>query len=310
MTTVGYFNSVRELAGTRRLVEDEVRSRLWDPRQRGGLARRRISRTEELTSRQASHNIPGILERLGNRFEAAGSGGDAADWARKPYDVVLATNMISVGVDVDRLGLMVMLGQPKTTSEYIQASSRVGRSSSAPGLVLTLYNWARPRDLSHFEDFYGYHAAFQRHVEALSVTPFAGRALDRGLAGVLVSLVRLLSLELNGNMAAKDMPRQEALFQRACAMLLHRAEEIAQDVSVVNQVRDMLDNLRDAWLAQIRQCRTVGLSYSPTDTTVCLLQPPDRTQEPFACPNSLRDVEKTVNLVLDTDGRGLSCGKE
>lgn len=310
MTTVGYFNSVRELAGTRRLVEDEVRSRLADPRQRGGLVRRRIARTEELTSRQASHKIPGILERLGNRFDPAGSGGEGEDWTRKPYDVVLATNMISVGVDVERLGLMVMLGQPKTTSEYIQASSRVGRSSRAPGLVLTLYNWARPRDLSHFEDFYGYHAAFQRHVEALSVTPFAGRALDRGLAGVLVSLVRLLSLELNGNTSVKEMPQREALFQQACGMLLQRAGEIAQDVAVVEQIRNMLDNLRDAWLTQIRQCRAVGLSYSPTSATVNLLQPPDRTQEPFACPNSLRDVEKTVNLVLDTDGTGLSCDKE
>ncbi|HIU17828.1 MAG TPA: helicase [Candidatus Avidesulfovibrio excrementigallinarum] len=310
MTTVGYFNSVRELAGARRLIEDQVRSRLADPRQRSGLARRRISRTEELTSRQASHKIPGILERLGNCFESAGCKGEAEDKAQRPYDVVLATNMISVGVDVERLGLMIMLGQPKTTSEYIQASSRVGRSSRAPGLVLTLYNWARPRDLSHFEDFYGYHAAFQRHVEALSVTPFAGRALDRGLAGVLVSLVRLLSLELNGNTSAKDMPRQEALFQRACAMLLQRAEEIAQDVAVVNQMRDMLDNLRDAWLKQIRQCKTVGLAYSVTSTAAGLLKQPDRTQEPFACPNSLRDVEKTVNLVLETDGTGLSCGKE
>ena len=310
MTTVGYFNSVRELAGARRLVEDQVRSRLADPRQRSGLARRRISRAEELTSRQASHKIPGILERLGSRFETAGSGKDAEDKAQKPYDVVLATNMISVGVDVERLGLMLMLGQPKTTSEYIQASSRVGRSSRAPGLVLTLYNWARPRDLSHFEDFYGYHAAFQRHVEALSVTPFAGRALDRGLAGVLTSLVRLLSLELNGNTSAKNMPQRQDLFQRACDMLLQRAEEIAQDVSVVNQIRDMLDSLRDAWLARVRQCDASGLAYSATSSAPGLLALPDRRLEPFACPNSLRDVEKTVNLELEMDGTGLSCCKE
>ncbi len=310
MTTVGYFNSVRELAGTRRLIEDEVRSRLWDSRQRSGLAKRRLSRTEELTSRQASHKIPGILERLGTPFEAAGSGGDAGDKTGKPYDVVLATNMISVGVDVERLGLMIMLGQPKTTSEYIQAGSRVGRSSSAPGLVLTLYNWARPRDLSHFEDFYGYHAAFQRHVEALSVTPFAGRALDRGLTGVLISLVRLLSLELNGNRSAKEMPRREDIFQQACDVLLRRAENITQDVALVNRIRDMLDSLRDAWLARIRQCDDCGLTYSRTDRTAHLLESPDRTHEPFACPNSLRDVEKTVNLELNTDGTGLFCCKE
>ena len=92
--------------------------------------------------------------------------------------------MISVGVDVQRLGLMVVAGQPKTTAEYIQATSRVGRA--APGLVCTVFNWARPRDLSHYERFEHYHATFYQQVEALSVTPFAPRALDRGLTGVLV----------------------------------------------------------------------------------------------------------------------------
>src|SRR5712692_5906848 len=98
--------------------------------------------------------------------------------------------MISVGVDVGRLGLMCAVGQPKTTAEYIQANSRVGRDRNGPGLVVTIYNWARPRDLSHYETFEHYHATFYRHVEALSVTPFSSRALDRGLTAAFVSLVR------------------------------------------------------------------------------------------------------------------------
>ena len=88
---------------------------------------------------------------------------------------------------------MVVGGQPKSTAEYIQATSRVGRAS--PGLVLTVLNWARPRDLSHYETFEHYHATFYRQVEALSVTPFAARALDRGLTAVLASLVRLSGTE-------------------------------------------------------------------------------------------------------------------
>src|SRR5205807_2864608 len=110
-----------------------------------------------------------------------------------PIDVLLATNMVSVGVDIKRLGLMVVAGQPKTTAEYIQATSRIGRFF--PGLVCTVYNWARPRDLSHYEQFEHYHSTFYQYVEALSVTPFAPRALDRGLAALLTSYVRLSGSE-------------------------------------------------------------------------------------------------------------------
>ena len=116
---------------------------------------------------------------------------------KRPLDVLLATNMVSVGVDVQRLGLMVVAGQPKTTAEYIQATSRVGRKF--PGLVFTVYNWTRPRDLSHYERFEHYHATFYNHVEALSVTPFASGALSRGLTALLVSCVRLQGTEFNAN---------------------------------------------------------------------------------------------------------------
>jgi superfamily II DNA or RNA helicase len=149
MTLTGYFNSIRELAGTRRLMEDDIRSRLRDADQRG-LARRQIrfGGVEELTSRKSGADIPQILERLEVVFDQAQEAQRSADRkagrqpATPPFDAVLATNMISVGVDIDRLGLMVVAGQPKNTSEYIQATSRVGRSRSGPGLVLTLFNWS------------------------------------------------------------------------------------------------------------------------------------------------------------------------
>ena len=118
-------------------------------------------------------------------------------------DVMLATNMLSVGVDVNRLGLMAVNGQPKSTAEYIQATSRVGRSF--PGLVCTVLTWSRPRDLSHYETFEHYHATFYKHVEAQSVTPFAPRALDRGLTGTMVSLMRLSDDALNPNLGAEQM---------------------------------------------------------------------------------------------------------
>ena len=120
------------------------------------------------------------MDRFYKRGEAGGL----------PVDVVLATSMLQVGVDVSRFGLMVVTGQPKNTAEYIQASSRVGRSADKPGLVVTLYNWSRPRDLAHYEDFEHYHATYYRQVEALSVTPYTRRALDRGTAATFVAAVR------------------------------------------------------------------------------------------------------------------------
>lgn len=212
MTLTGYFNSIRELSGTRRLIEDDIQSRLRDADQRG-LAKRRIrlGAVEELTSRKSGTDIPKILERLEIIFDKAQEAQRDADRkagnqpATRPYDAILATNMISVGVDIERLGLMVVGGQPKNTSEYIQATSRVGRSRSGPGLVVTIFNWARPRDLSHYETFEHYHETFYKHVEALSVTPFSARALDRGLAGILVALMRLRESRLNANTKAGEL---------------------------------------------------------------------------------------------------------
>ena len=217
MTLTGYFNSIRELAGTRRLVEDDIRTRLRDADQRG-LAKRQIrfGAVEELTSRKTGTDIPKILERLELTFDKAQDAQREADRkagqqpTTRPFDAILATNMISVGVDIERLGLMAVAGQPKNTSEYIQATSRVGRSTSGPGLVVTLFNWARPRDLSHYETFEHYHETFYKHVEALSVTPFSARAQTAGLSGVLVALMRLRDQRLNANAKAGELQDTDA----------------------------------------------------------------------------------------------------
>jgi Helicase conserved C-terminal domain len=313
MTLAGYFNSIRELAGTRRLVEDDIRTRLRDADQRG-LAKRRIRALEELTSRKSGTDIPKILERLEAVFDAtlemqrAQERKDGKSLSSSvPYDVVLATNMISVGVDIDRLGLMLVAGQPKNTSEYIQATSRVGRSADGPGLVCTVFNWARPRDLSHYERFEHYHETFYKHVEALSVTPFSARALDRGLSGVMVALMRLWQERLNANMKAGSLQDTEPLMPVVFDGLTKRAENATHDATVGQRVRDMLDRRRDEWLSRVHNQKDHRLGYqSEGGATVGLLaQASNMSWEMFTCLNSLRDVEGTVDLVLDQRATGL-----
>ena len=199
MTLVGYFNSLRELGGMRRLAEDDVQTRSFRVKmslvERPGLAQRSVgdhrradvARQSSRTSRSTSTSSRSRSTACSTRRRASTST-SASPATPRPIDVVLATNMLSVGVDVNRLGLMVVNGQPKGTAEYIQATSRVGRAF--PGLVCTVLTWARPRDLSHYETFEHYHATFYQHVEAQSVTPFSPRAMDRGLTGAMLAVMR------------------------------------------------------------------------------------------------------------------------
>lgn len=296
MTLVGYFNSMRELGGTRRLVDDDIQSRLAKMDQRG-LAKRSRIEVEELTSRKASTDIPIVLDWLETPFIPEQS---KQPGKRKPLDVLLATNMISVGVDVKRLGAMVVTGQPKTTAEYIQATSRVGRS--APGIIFTVYNWARPRDLSHYERFEHYHATFYKHVEALSVTPFAPRAIDRGLAAMLVSLVRLKGPELNANHQAGRIDRNHPFIQAAIAAIVERATNV-DGPKTGEWVKQELEGRLDYWLEQAENPvggTKLGYQARRDGVTLGLLEQPGQGEwKPFTCLNSLRNVEPTIGLILD-----------
>ena len=319
MTLVGYFNSMRELGGMRRLVDDDVFTRC-KKMDRRGLAKRFFSTNylEELTSRMRSEEIPQTLDRLETVFDPDTDArrkelSKSKEWKnapKKPIDVLLATNMISVGVDVKRLGLMVVAGQPKATAEYIQATSRVGRNK--PGLVVTVFNWARPRDLSHYESFEHYHATFYKQVEALSVTPFSPGALRRGLAGLLVSLVRLGGVEFNPNGSAGKIQMTDPRVQAAIELIARRAELIGDGVVTGNEVRATLKAKLDLWKAEAQNVAG-GRTLSYTEprasqglsrgTTVPLLQRPGLQRwEEFTCLNSLRDVEPTVKLVLNDGG--------
>jgi hypothetical protein len=176
-TLVGYFNALRELAGALALYRQDILERLQSWRNPRTLHHQPM----ELSSRASSLNLPSMLEKLGQ------------PWSE---DAVLATSMFGTGVDVDRLGLMVVHGQPKTTSSYIQATGRVGRSRG--GLVVTFFRVSRPRDLDHYEFFTGYHRRLYRAVEPVTVAPFAPRARERCLGPLSVALLRQ-AREVSGN---------------------------------------------------------------------------------------------------------------
>lgn len=309
MTLVGYFNALRELAAMRRAVDDTVSTRLKKMPRRG-LPQRYLDvlNVRELTSRLNAGDIPDMLDRLETPFD----GIPKAERKGKrrpsefPIDVLLATNMISVGVDVERLGLMVVGGQPKSTAEYIQATSRVGRRH--PGLVAVVYNWTRPRDMSHYERFRQYHATFYQHVEALSVTPFSPRALDRGLSGVLVALARLSNATYNPNFGAAQLAPVNPTLQVLLRDIVRRAEVVSTTPGEL--VRRALEERLDHWRSRISASVSVKLGYQKAgpDSVALLAQPSDSDWDLFTCLNSLRDVEPTVNLVLD-DGNMDSVGQ-
>ena len=339
MTLVGYFNSLRELGGMRRLVDDDVRTRLGKMADRG-LAKRIIyspDSVRELTSRLGSTAIPETLDRLENIFdpiqeekrkEAGKTGKRPKDLKPRPLDVMLATNMISVGVDVPRLGLMVCSGQPKTTSEYIQATSRVGRKH--PGLVITVFNWARPRDLSHYETFEHYHSTFYQHVEALSVTPFSEGATYRGLAALLVAMVRLRSGDFNANETAMRLAtdKDHPFVKEAVEWIVERARLVGDDEIAEKVAQDLRDKVNYWHNRAIRLSGGSRLGYEgkkDSQTVGLLRRPGIESWDEYTCLNSLRDVEPTSYLVLDDHNlddegglwssqcrrrRGMSVGRE
>ncbi len=300
MTLVGYFNSLRELGGMRRLAEDDVQTRAFRVQMsrvhRPGLTQRSIKNVDELTSRVSSKKIPAKLDQLEVKFKATWAKGET-----RAMDVVLATNMLSVGVDVNRLGLMAVNGQLKSTAEYIQATSRVGRVF--PGLVCTVLTWSRPRDLSHYESFEHYHATFYKHVEAQSVTPFAPRAMDRGLTGAMVSLLRLSDDALSPNLGAGEMKTVgNAEAKNAKTSISDRAWKVTDKASVKTAAEGMLADRIDLWVKEATKAgRKLGYEteWGKGDVVALLRKPGLQRWHELTAPMSMREVEPGVNLIMD-----------
>lgn len=302
MTLLGYFNSLRELGGSRRIVEDEVQSKL-----QGYSNRKRRNREESLFNDRCINNEPSELtsRETTNRVAETKRRLSLCHGEEQRVDIALATNMISVGLDITRLGLMVVLGQPKSAAEYIQSTSRVGRDENRPGLVVTLLNVHRPRDRSYYERFKFWHDTFYRSVEATSVTPFSPRALDRGLAGVTVALSRLGHDEMTPPKGAQLISTYRKQLEAIADLLAQRAEQHHQNYGNDAQrvVRERVMKIFDTWekvahelgeLQYQKEERNIPrLLYDFLDSGLDNLP---SYHKQFRAQRSLRDVEPSVNL--------------
>lgn len=314
MTALCYFNALRELGGARRIVEDEVRDRAG----RYGAQRRRVDPADnpfadraikepmELTSRVSTDEVAKAKQRLEAIF-----GRDV-----ETVDIALATNMISVGLDITRLGLMVVQGQPKTAAEYIQATSRVGRDHSRPGLVLAVLNMHKPRDRMHFEQFGQFHRTFYRAVEATSVTPWAARALDRALAAVVVAAARHVDGALTPDVAVNELKNYVGVRNLVRDSIVDRAPErmIAGGRAALAK---LIDDILDAWIETSDEQAAGGnafaytkkksphrLLHMPLEPEIGNLAEPHRR---FVAGRSMRDVEPNVTLkVRDPHGNTIA----
>ena len=287
---VGYYNSIRELGGAVRLLQDDIPDRIQRIKKKYGMSKQRfLNHKVEITSRMSSYDIPKKLSQLETPYTS-----------RDCLDTAIATNMIAVGMDVDRLGLMVVTGQPKQNSEYIQATSRIGRSY--PGLVVTLYNPYRPRDLSHYENFTGYHSQLYRFVEGTTATPFSARARDRVLHALVISAIRLRYPEFanNDGAAAIDQLTDEQL-GKVKALIMERLKIIkpSAKADAEHEIDDFINN----WKLLAAQPKKLKYYVFKTDKYNRLMNSYGEVCTDFekATLRSMREVESAANMFYYTE---------
>ncbi|MGW0022604.1 helicase-related protein [Rhodococcus sp. NPDC003382] len=305
-TLVMYHNSLRELGRTGTLVVDDVNGRLEPRADRLGLEHRpvRAGKVLELTSRRGADELPKDLRALRVR----------ADQSPDAVDVVLSSNMLSVGIDIPRLALMLMVGQPKTTAEYIQATSRVGRGDTN-GVVVTLFRSSRARDRSHFETFRGYHEALYRSVEPTSVTPWSLASRDRSLAGALVAMVRHSFEPLAANGVASRLDLGDTRIESAVSRLVDkflgyvsRADEIEFE-----ETHDAVWGLLRDWNRRAAAAREANepLNYERSkDVETALLKRFGQSGEGWLVNDSMRSVEPNVAVEVQEPQEEVHRGED
>ncbi|CAB4933415.1 unannotated protein [freshwater metagenome] len=288
-TLLSYFNSLRELGVGVSLMQADIPEYLEAIRSRRSMEfedKRRMLHVMELTSRLESDQVPEAFRKL----EVSANGND-------PVDVCLASNIIEVGIDIGRLSLMTVAGQPKSTSSYIQITGRVGRQwEKRPGLVVTVYSPTKPRDRSHFEKFRSYHQRLYGQVEPVSVTPFATPVLRRALHAAIVAYVRQ-----RGSKGLGPRPTPEALIDNAVSILRARVDGI--DATAVNAFNEILAERMRQWRNWGRadwDSMRVANGETPILRMAGSYVPDDLKNVTWSTPSSMRDVDASCRAVVST----------
>jgi len=309
-TLVGYFNAIRELAGAASLYRQDIPE--WLKHRSPAPRVLDHFRQTELSSRSKSTELPTLLKKLEAQFPSPGA-----------QDAAFSTSMFGTGVDVSRLSLMVVHGQPKTTASYIQATGRVGRDVC--GLVVTFFRATRPRDLDHYEFFTGYHRALYRYVEPVTVAPFSPRARERCLGPLSVIMLRL-ARDINGKPLSDRLRVQQRFdgkfYAGAFVMSSDRHQPAVQEIPIILEARSQAQpygrvparglTAQEAASELDRWRAIAALHQNPNDLVYCepaVMRAPRRNvilgdsqhhlrfDEAFeSAPQSLRDVEETTTF--------------
>ena len=290
-TEVGYFNSIRELGGAVVQIRNDVKDRYkYLCREKfknimpyEQMRKYYLDKMEEITSRNTGK---GTIEEVLHKLEIKYPRRDAKDY-------VLATNMISVGIDIDRLNLMIIDGQPKLNSEYIQASSRVGRRT--PSIVINLYNATKSRDKSHYEQFITYHSNIYKYVEATSVTPFSSMAREKALHAVLISLARQFIPEMKDEKGAGRIKDKKDEIYKLVNKILQRIKIV--DEEELQKAKEELDDIIEKW---DKITDGYNLTYSQKDTKKLLVRTDEANNSTsgFITLNSMRNVDTASNIFV------------
>jgi len=304
-TNLIYFNSIRELMKGSSLIDGDANANIKNKWYRKGimkdyfaikdrekkynnLRRNFDNDVTELTSRVNSSQIPKKLEQLEKEANEADS-----------LSACIATNMIQVGIDIGRLSLMTIVGQPKTTSEYIQASSRVGREKDKPGLVFTQLAHTRLRDRSHYEKFSSYHQNLYKYVEPTSVTSHSDPVRKRCLHAVVIFLVRFWSKNHRKLPLIPDVQLIDRIKKYICDHVSKSDEEHEEEV---DKTKKEIDYIFTRWASDTPEVYgSMGNTITKSNKSVLMKAAgSEQTLEgnPFETPTSMRNVDKECSAVL------------